>query len=83
MENMTTLRVSPQGQITIPKGWQKLLHLKPGTKLVVSLIDLIKTKALVLKPEPKSWTEEVVATGKGLWGNSDQYIQKERSSWNK
>jgi len=84
MDTVMTLKVSPQGQITIPKAWRKALEIKPGTtKLVAYLTDLLKTKALTLQPKPKSWADQVAGTGKGLWGDSDEYIKKERDSWEK
>ncbi len=83
METIATLKVSSQGQLTIPKSWRSLLNLKPGGKIVASLIDLVKGKSLLLTTQPKSWVKEVVGTGEGLWGKSEKYLEKERGSWNK
>lgn len=83
MQMITTLKVSPQGQITIPKAWRKVLNLKPGNKVLAYVSDLVKAKILTLKPESASWVDEVAATGQDCWGDSDRYIQQERDSWDK
>jgi AbrB family looped-hinge helix DNA binding protein len=82
MDGAVSITISPQGQITIPKAWRDLLGLNAGKKLVISLVDWVKGKALVIHPEPKSWADYVAGTGKGLWGkDSDAYIKQERDSW--
>lgn len=84
MEGTTTITISPQGQITIPKAWRDLLGLKAGKKLAVSIATWVKGKAIVIRSEPKSWADYLAGTGKGLWGkDSDVYLQKERDSWQK
>lgn len=52
-------------------------------KTKTSKTQLIKTKNLILKPKPKNWVEEVAGTGKGMWGKSSKYLEKERNTWNK
>jgi len=84
MDTVITLKVSPQGQITIPKAWRKALEIKPGTtKLVAYLTDLLKTKALTLQPKPKNWADYMAGLGKEVWEkvDTDEYIRKERDSW--
>lgn len=77
-----TLTVSSQGQITIPKAWRELLGLKKGKKLMASVVDWVKGKAIVIKKEPESWAEYLAGTGKGLWGkDSDEYHRKWKEEW--
>ena len=83
METIATLKISSQGQLTIPKSWRRVLKLAPGKRAVVTLIDLARGKSLLLTSQPKSWVKQVMGTGKGLWGQSDRYLEKERASWGK
>lgn len=79
---MKTITISPQGQITIPASLRRSLNLKGGTKLILNIVDWIKTKAIIIQPEPKSWVDQVAGTGKGMWGkSSDVYLEKERNLW--
>ena len=78
---VTTLTISPQGQITIPKQWRTLLGLQKGAKAIAWLEKKLKNKALVLTPQPESWIDAVAGTGKDLWGDSAKYIKKERAQW--
>jgi AbrB family looped-hinge helix DNA binding protein len=34
-----TLKVSPQSQVTLPKGLRERLHLKPGSRVVVTVVE--------------------------------------------
>lgn len=79
--NNQILTISPQGQITIPKEWRESLRLKKGSHVFAWVEDKVKTKIIVIVPQPKSWVQAVSGSGKGLWGNSDDYIQKERNQW--
>lgn len=79
--NQIILTVSPQGQITIPKIWRDQLKLKSGVKVIAWIEEKLKTKILTLIPHPKNWTDIVAGSGKGMWGNSDEYIQNERNQW--
>lgn len=79
---MKTITLSPQGQITIPVALRRRLNLKGGTRLLLEIMDWVKSKALVIRPIPKGWVDEVAGSGRGLWGkNSDEYLQKERNTW--
>lgn len=79
---MKTITISPQGQITIPTSIRRSLNLRAGTKLILNIVDWIKTKAIIIQPEPKSWVDQVAGTGTGMWGkSSDAYLEKERKLW--
>ncbi len=80
----TTIKVSSQGQITIPKEWRETLGVKPGETIVAKLKIWLENKALILTPKPDSWVDSVAGTAKGAWGkNSEDYIKEERQNWNK
>lgn len=79
---MKTVTLSPQGQITIPIDLRRALNLKSGTKMILDVVDWVKSKAVILRSTPKNWVDEVVGSGQGLWGkNSDNYLEKERNQW--
>lgn len=77
-----TLTVSSQGQVTIPKPWRKLLNLKPGIKLAAEISKGLRSKKIILEPEPESWARYVAGIGKGLWGkNSEVYHRRWKKEW--
>jgi AbrB family looped-hinge helix DNA binding protein len=75
------LTVSPQGQITLPKQWRESFQLKKGAQILAWIEKKVKTNVIYLMPQPKSWIQAVKGSSKGLWGDSDAYIQKERNQW--
>lgn len=82
---MRTITVSPQGQITIPIDLRKTLNLKEGVKLILDVVDWIKTKAIVLRVKPKDISTYSLGLGKDIWKGIDaaEYVKKERESWDK
>lgn len=78
-----TLTVSSQGQVVIPVKIRKALGVTPGSKVTLTLKPTKPIPTAILQPEPKSWMKAVMGTGKGMWGNAEEYIKKERSSWDK
>lgn len=78
-----TLTVSSQYQITIPKKLREALGIKPGQKLLAWIQRWVKGKALTLTPKPKSLADYTLGLGKEIWDkvDVDEYIQKERDSW--
>lgn len=81
----TTLTMSPQGQITIPVELRKLLDLKPGSRLILDVVDWVKEKVMVLQRRPKSLSSYTLGLGKNSWWGVDpvKYIREERNSWDK
>lgn len=79
---MRTITISPQGQITIPMDLRRALNLKSGSTMILDVVDWVKSKAMVLRPTPKNWVDEVSGSGEGLWGkDSDKYLEKTRNQW--
>ena len=80
-----SLTISPQGQITIPIDLRRQLNLKPGTDLVLSLVDWVKSKALVLRAKPKNPSAHGLGLGREIWEkvDADKYVKAERQAWSK
>ena len=81
MSTTTQITISPQGQVTIPKLWRKVLGIEKGNKITAHLKKTPQGAAMILSPQPENWTELVSGSGRGLWSDSDTYIAKERDSW--
>lgn len=83
MNPLTTLTISPQGQITIPKDWRKYLSLEPGKKVLAQLKIQDKSRVVTLVPDPKNWADYVAGLGQDVWNmvDVDEYLTKERDSW--
>lgn len=75
------LIISSQGQITVPKYLREILGVKPGSQLLVQIINGNTGYKLMLQPKPASWAKALAGTGRNLWGQSDQYIRDERNKW--
>lgn len=69
--------------MVIPSEARKKLGLKPGSKLLMSVEDKGITPKAVLEPQPESWVKMVSGLGRGIWGNGEDYIEKERKQWKK
>lgn len=80
MESILT--VSSQGQIVIPSKARKLLGIKAGSKLRLK-VTKGKIPAATLTPKPENWVEFYAGLGKGLYGDVDKYIEKQRKSWDR
>jgi len=77
----STLTLSSQGQVVIPVGVRKFLGTKPGDKLRLRVIQNKKTPAVIMEPVAKSWVKRISGIAKGVYGNVDTYIEKERNNW--
>lgn len=76
-----TLTVSSQGQIVIPKKVRDRVGLKSGGKVLLTLTETVTGPEIKLKPNPISWARSLAGTAKGMFGNVEEYIEKERNSW--
>lgn len=75
------LTLSSQGQVVIPSKVRKLLGVKSGEKLSLTISNTGILPTAVIQPQPKSWTKVVTGLGKGIWGKGEEYIRQERKSW--
>lgn len=76
------LPISSQSQVLIPAGARRLLGVSPGDKLILN----IQTQGILptgsISPLPKSWIKLTAGLGKGLWGKGEEYVKKDRLTWN-
>lgn len=72
---MAEATLSSKNQIVIPREAREALDLKPGDKVLVSVVG---TKMLVLE-KPKSHAAALAGIACGLYPKN--YLKKERSSW--
>ncbi|KKR32618.1 MAG: hypothetical protein UT63_C0037G0008 [Candidatus Gottesmanbacteria bacterium GW2011_GWC2_39_8] len=77
-----TLTVSSQGQIIIPNELRKYLGIHPKDRLKARSSKNGKIPVIVIEP-PVSWIERVKGIAKGVYGKGEDYIEKERQSWEK
>ncbi len=83
---MPLVKIRPKGQITIPANildhWSIDVNDKVNIALVNGVVTLTPEKRLKNKKSILSYA----GIGKGLWGDTeeiDNFIQNERSSWEK
>lgn len=72
---MAEATLSSKNQIVIPREAREALDLKPGDKLLVTVVD---GKVLVLE-KPKSHRAALAGIARGLYPKD--YLKKERDSW--
>ncbi|OGG10449.1 hypothetical protein A3A59_03955 [Candidatus Gottesmanbacteria bacterium RIFCSPLOWO2_01_FULL_42_10] len=77
------LTVSSQGQVVIPVKVRKILGLKSGSKVTLSVSQARGSPSVILEPQPESWVKYASGRGKGIWGIGEDYIEKERGNWDK
>lgn len=80
----STLTLSSQNQVVIPTIIRKMLEIKPGSKLLITIpaSDSGVPVATII-PQPDSWVNLVSGLGKDIWGKGEKYVQKERDGWEK
>ncbi len=72
-----TLTISSQGQVLIPSDVRKYWKVKAGNKL------LLNPQTGSIMPQPQSWYNTVRGIAKGVYGKGEEYIKKERATWDK
>ena len=73
------VKVGPKYQVVIPQSIRRKVPLVSRTEVLVEEI----TGAIIILPEPKSFTEFMFGLGKDAWEGIDprSYVKKERASW--
>ncbi len=73
------VKVGPKYQVVIPRAIRKKVPISPKKEVFVEEIN----GAIVILPQPKSFTEFMMGLGKDLWKGIDPnaYVKKERASW--
>ena len=80
MENdMDTVTVSPKYQVVIPRSIRNKIAIVPKKEVLVEEVN----GAIIILPEPKSFTEFMLGLGKDAWEGVDpkSYVKKERAGW--
>lgn len=78
-----TLTLSSQGQVVIPVDVRRYLGTKPGDKLRLRVAQNGRMPVAIIEPVTKSWVKRMAGIAKGVYGDVDAYIKKERDSWDK
>ena len=73
------VKVGPKYQVVIPQSVRKKISLLPKKEVLVEEIN----GAIIIVPQPKSFTEFMFGLGKDVWKDIDpkSYVKKERASW--
>ncbi|HKM81142.1 MAG TPA: AbrB/MazE/SpoVT family DNA-binding domain-containing protein [Candidatus Acidoferrum sp.] len=72
---MAEATLSSKNQIVIPREARKALGLKPGDKLLFTVMG----DRLIVIQKPKSFAAALRGLGRGLY--PPDYLEKERASW--
>ncbi|MBI2577881.1 MAG: AbrB/MazE/SpoVT family DNA-binding domain-containing protein [Candidatus Wildermuthbacteria bacterium] len=80
---MAKTKLSKKYQIVVPKEVREKMKLKAGE--IVALYSLDDRRAVLVR-EPKDYVGALEGLGKEVWealGGANEYIKKERGSWEK
>ncbi|MEK7525260.1 MAG: AbrB/MazE/SpoVT family DNA-binding domain-containing protein [Patescibacteria group bacterium] len=77
------LTVSSQGQIVIPVKVRRAMGLTAGKKVKLRLEERLSVPTAIIEPGKVDWIERTAGIAKGIYGDVDKYIEKERASWDK
>lgn len=75
----TKVKVGPKYQVVIPLSIRKKVPILPRKEVWVEEVN----GAIIILPQPKSFTEFMIGLGKNAWGGMDpkSYVKKERTAW--
>ena len=72
---MAEATISSKNQIVVPKEVREALGVKAGDKLLI----MVCGATVVMMPKPKDHLKALMGIGLGLYG--EDYLRKERESW--
>jgi AbrB family looped-hinge helix DNA binding protein len=72
---MPQVKVSSKNQIVVPREAREALHIKPGTRLDVT----VRGETIIIMKTPKSYAEALKGIARGVY--PPDYLKKERESW--
>lgn len=70
-------KLSTKYQLVVPKAVREALNLQPDD----SVLFLIEGSSVYLRPRPQSFTQTLSGLHSDVWKNSDEWLEKERSTW--
>jgi AbrB family looped-hinge helix DNA binding protein len=75
----TKVKVGPKYQVVIPQTVRKKVAIFPKKEVIVEEVN----GAIIILPQPKSFTEFMFGLGKEAWEGVDPkaYVKKERAHW--
>ena len=74
---MTTVKMSSKNQIVVPKEARERIGVGPGDELLV----FAKRDRIIILRKPDGLLNYLAGSAKGIYGDVDEYIRQERSSW--
>lgn len=77
MTTYVSARLSTKYQLVVPKEVREALNLQPND----SIIFLIEGNSVYMRPRPKSFTATLSGLHAHVWSNSDEWLERERSTW--
>jgi AbrB family looped-hinge helix DNA binding protein len=73
----TSALVSTKYQVVIPKAVREVLGLQPRDRLLF----LVDGDTVILRPQPKSYSETLRGLHQDLWSDPDEWLEGERAAW--
>jgi AbrB family looped-hinge helix DNA binding protein len=75
----TKVKVGPKYQVVIPQAVRKKVPISPKKEVMVEEVN----GAIIILPQPKSFTEFMFGLGKEAWEGIDPkaHVKKERANW--
>ncbi|HLE50284.1 MAG TPA: AbrB/MazE/SpoVT family DNA-binding domain-containing protein [Patescibacteria group bacterium] len=77
------LTVSSQGQIVIPVRVRRAMGLMGGKKVKLRYEEKLRVPTATIEPGQVDWVARTAGIAKGVYGDVDKYIERERASWDK
>lgn len=74
-----TAKVSTKYQVVIPKEIREPLNIQPHDELLF----LLDGDAIVIRPKPVNFTQAIRGLYQELWPDPDEWLESERSAWEK
>jgi len=75
----TKVRVGPKYQVVIPQTVRRKVPISPKKEVIVEEVN----GAIIILPQPKSFSEFMFGLGKDVWKGIDAkaYVKKDRARW--
>ena len=76
---MKTVELNKRNQMVLPKEAREHLKVGPGDEVAV----VPRRNYVLLIGNPREAFLSLKGSGKGLYGDVDEYLRRERASWNR